>query len=774
MKTHYSAAELAAMKLPGLPTSERRINDRARKEGWTSRQVPGKGGKGGMRTEYAVSSLSPEVRNAILMQCFDKEQHHEITANTGSVDTSRSNGAALDGRKLNVDHGVGDVGVRGMDATTTRQRSKKKNSNGGLLRTGGAGGSDDERGETRVDADRIHGGAGGVVVVDGMDATHCRPYNRSHLNNAQLDCEKARANIIIAIRDFDGSLEQAIKYLNAERAVGRLSEALVWSFARAWDKPRATSQLNRTTYHNWLRNKKTRGSYAPIKCGKDYTITPEVLLALKHYQAPQKPSLRAAVERAAAELNITELREIDAYYHRVNRFKDKVATPDLQYGRMGAHELRTLKPFIRRDTSQLYPGDVYTADGHKFDAEIANPRTGKPFRPEITSILDVATRKLVGWSIDLAESGFAVLYALTHAISSHAIPLIFYVDNGSGYNNALISGEGTGMLGLLNIRQENSLPYNSQAKGLIERSHQTLWVKAAKKLPTYIGADMDKEAKQKVFKITRKHIKEAGKSHLLMEIDKFREFIKAEGAAYNDRPQRGLPRFRHPEHGNWVHHSPNSYWALLESQGKLAERANEDELLHLMRPQEKVSIRNGEIRLFNNLYFSAELDAFHGEDARAGYEIHDASRIWVYAMDGRFICTAEWDANKRAYFPQSIIDQQLEKRAKGRMKRAQLKVDEAFEELHPLQVIEHQPAVVLPVVIPDQVASVGKVIEEQPANVVALPVSRPTFTTDAAKYRWLKTNASQLNAQDNTWLDWYCDTDEFDDLFGGSEEVAAR
>lgn len=52
MKTHYSSAELAAMKLPGLPGSERRMNDRANKEGWVSRQVPGKGGKGGLRTEY--------------------------------------------------------------------------------------------------------------------------------------------------------------------------------------------------------------------------------------------------------------------------------------------------------------------------------------------------------------------------------------------------------------------------------------------------------------------------------------------------------------------------------------------------------------------------------------------------------------------------------------------------------------------------------------------------------------------------------------------------
>jgi putative transposase len=712
-----------------------------------------------------VISVREAVQNNILTQHFKKEPHHEITTKARSLNTCSENGACAHDRERSAVRIIGHDDDGGLVSTIHSGRAARKNDDGSWCRTDHIGcGNNTGR---RDVSDAPGGGTGVITPAERMVAPH-----GDSLNDQQRECNNARAIIVRFVRDFAGPNEQAIEYLNAECAAGRLPKALIWAFARAWDKPRSCV-LNRSIFNKWVNNFKRRGHYAPVKCGKNYTITKEMLLALKYYQAPQKPSLRAAVERAASELNITDPRKIDAYYHRANRFKDKVGTPDLQHGRMGAHDLRRLKPFIRRDTSQLYPGDVYTADGHKFDAEVANPRTGKPFRPEITSILDVATRKLVGWSIDLAESGFAVLYALTHAISSHAIPLIFYVDNGSGYNNTLISGEGTGMLSLLNIRLENSLPYNSQAKGLIERSHQTLWVKAAKKLPTYIGADMDKEAKQKVFKITRKQIKEAGKSHLLIEMDEFREFIKSEGIAYNDRPQRGLPRYRHPEHGTWVHHTPNSYWTLLESQGKLAERANSDELQHLIRPQEKVSIRNGEIRLFNNLYFSADLEAYHGEDAKAAYETHDASRIWVYSMDGRFICHAEWNANKRAYFPQSIIDQQLEKRAKGRMKRAQIKVDEAFEELNPPQFIEHQPSVVLPIEAQPQIISIAQEISE-PSNIVPLPVSRPMFTTDAAKYRWLKINASQINEQDDTWLDWYVNTDEWNDLFGDVAEVAAR
>lgn len=54
----FSAADLAALGAAGvflMPRSERRAGESARKFGWEERQVPGKGGKGGMRTEYRPS-----------------------------------------------------------------------------------------------------------------------------------------------------------------------------------------------------------------------------------------------------------------------------------------------------------------------------------------------------------------------------------------------------------------------------------------------------------------------------------------------------------------------------------------------------------------------------------------------------------------------------------------------------------------------------------------------------------------------------------------------
>jgi putative transposase len=362
-------------------------------------------------------------------------------------------------------------------------------------------------------------------------------------------------------------------------------------------------------------------------------------------------------------------------------------------------------------------------------------------------------------------------------------------------------------MGRLGISITHSLPYNSQARGIIERSHQTLWVTGAKELPTYMGAPMDREAKQAAFKITRKDINAVGTSRLLMPWHEFVRWCKATVENYNNRPHRGLPKVTDPITGKMRHQTPNEAWAAAMAQGWEPMMLAENEAADLFRPYKIGKTHRAEVRLFGNIYFHRALEHYHGEQVRIGYDIRDAERVWVRDMEGRMICVAEFEANKTAYFPVSQQQAADEKRAAGRIKRAQAKIDEAEEELNPSRVIEQQAVVVIPamnihelrkdmhqpatvmhkqeektlsgvqIMHVQQEITVGvpQIIAPQlPENAVYLPVPRPMFTTDSAKYRWLRTNASQVTEQDDTWLDWYCNTDEWDDLFAGVEEVAAR
>lgn len=49
--------------------------------------------------------------------------------------------------------------------------------------------------------------------------------------------------------------------------------------------------------------------------------------------------------------------------------------------------------------------------------------------------------------MDLAESSLAVADALRNAVEANGIPALIYVDNGSGYKNAFMQDEATGLVG---------------------------------------------------------------------------------------------------------------------------------------------------------------------------------------------------------------------------------------------------------------------------------------------------------------------------------------
>ena len=73
-------------------------------------------------------------------------------------------------------------------------------------------------------------------------------------------------------------------------------------------------------------------------------------------------------------------------------------------------------------------------------------------------MLDVVTRKIVGWSVGLAENTVVVAEALRRACESHGIPAIFYSDRGPGYRNRQIDHATLGLCARLGITTTHSLP----------------------------------------------------------------------------------------------------------------------------------------------------------------------------------------------------------------------------------------------------------------------------------------------------------------------------
>jgi putative transposase len=408
-------------------------------------------------------------------------------------------------------------------------------------------------------------------------------------------------------------------------------------------------------------------------------------------------------------------------------------------GREGLLTLRSRLAYVTRTTEGMWPTTVYTADGKTFDAEIADPQTNLPIRPEITTILDIVTRKAVGISLARSENQRAVAEALRNACVAWGIPAIFYTDRGPGYRNAAMDADVSGLMGRLGITKSHAAPYGSQAKGRIERPNATIWDTLAKRLPTYMGADMDKEAAQKIHKLTRSEIKEFGQSRHLPTWAEFVRLCEDMIAEYNAEPHRSLPKFQDPKTGKTRHMSPNEAWDAHVKAGFEPVMVDKDEADDLFRPYEIRTARRGEVQWNNNKFFHQALEAYHEEKVMVGYDYHQAEKVWVREFDldsgqpGRLICVAEFGGNSERYFPVSFEQKAVEDRAKGRLRRNDVKRDAIEAERDAMLAIEHMPAAPLP----DFAVSAAKIIREVPAvaPVQALP-RRRSFASDEELALW--------------------------------------
>ncbi|SDW32797.1 Mu transposase C-terminal domain-containing protein [Paracoccus sanguinis] len=545
---------------------------------------------------------------------------------------------------------------------------------------------------------------------------------------------EARGAVMVELRRreiLDGSARQAILNLLAEAQAGLLPTSLMEMLALSVEKGRGELRLpSRARLYAWRQAYQEGGVRAllpearPQECKSGM---PDWLpMLLRHYCKPAKPTLAQALDDLRKHLaDPSAAPSYDQARRAIASLKgtDNYLAPFKR--REGPIALKARMAFTRRTLDGIEPTEIYTSDGKLFEAEVAHPIHGRPFRPEITPILDVATRKCVGWSVGLVENSRGVADALRHACETHGIPALLYTDRGPGFRNDALDNATSGICGRLGITPVHSLPYVSQSRGVIERSHQSIWTNLAKALPSYCGDDMDREAGKARQKALVRDIREVGASRLLPTWDQFLAAVEATVAAYNDRPHRTL-KVRDAESGRLRAASPNEKWAEFVASGFEAIAVTADEVDDLFRPYVRRKSARGEVQWNNNQYFHQALQPFDGMEVLVGIDIHDASRVWVRELvhhegkpaQGALICVADYFANKQRYFPHSLTDKAKETRARGRMRRLDLKREEVEAEARGVYFIEAQAlAPVAEFIEPARAPEAVAVIAPQPEAV---------------------------------------------------------
>jgi len=301
--------------------------------------------------------------------------------------------------------------------------------------------------------------------------------------------------------------------------------------------------------------------------------------------------------------------------------------------------------------------------------------------PEVTVILDVATRYVVGWSVALSENCIAVSDALRHAVSRHGIPLVYYSDGGSGQKNKMFDAPVTGILGGLGTQHETGRPNHPQARGVIERLWQTILIPLARRFATYRGHGADRDTLRKVTIEIDRSLRAAQRGEVttlprgLPTFPEFIDALQAEIEAYNTTHRhRSLPKLDGSEHA-----TPAEYRAALLNGAEL-QIPPPQEVAALFMPSVLRKAARGEVKLWNGIYFHHDLMLVDREEVRVCYDIHDASHVLVRKLSGEFIARAELAGNSSAYMPKPFIERLRDERATRRRKLLESKLDEVAAE----------------------------------------------------------------------------------------------
>lgn len=326
MKQWFTPSELAELKLPGLPSTDRAIQMRAKREVWESRKRAARGGG----FEYPVATL-PETAQAALRKRHLTAHSKALVAQAASTAVAR----------------IDPAGLKTYQRDTMQARA---------------------------------------AILAHIDA------------------------LVLA----GSSLSKAINALVGMAKAGELPPGLAELMAVANARAGAGRTLSRATVYNWIEARAKAGGNAVALAPSAPAEEPIPEWAgrlMDYYARPTKPSLAWAVEQLAKELRA----DLVPSYDQARRFLMKLDTISRNVGRMGPRALKSYRAYVARDTSELWPTAVYVADGHCFDAEVSHPRHGRPFRPEITTVVDVYTRRIVGWAIGLSENKWDVSAAAVRA-----------------------------------------------------------------------------------------------------------------------------------------------------------------------------------------------------------------------------------------------------------------------------------------------------------------------------------------------------------------------
>lgn len=255
------------------------------------------------------------------------------------------------------------------------------------------------------------------------------------------------------------------------------------------------------------------------------------------------------------------------------------------------------------------PADVMLTDG----------------RHSISGVIDVASRRLK-LKVTRTSNSKAVAQVIRAAILDWGVPEKAKTDNGADYKSRYIRT----VFERLHIEQEFCPPFQGWKKPHIERAFRTFSHDVAELLPGFIGHNV---AERKAIESRKAFSDRLFEKDAVIDV----QMSSSELQAFCDQWVENI-------YHRTTHSSLKKSPIEVVREWKLPVRRVDDERLLdvlLSEPAGTRTVTKKGIRLDNNEFIHGDLWALAGEEVQVFYDDSDMGRIYVYDLDGQFVCIAE-------------------------------------------------------------------------------------------------------------------------------------
>lgn len=320
--------------------------------------------------------------------------------------------------------------------------------------------------------------------------------------------------------------------------------------------------------------------------------------------------------------------------HTLRRaFAAQLSAAEIALWRSGENARRAADVYLTRPPSVR--NQVWEAD-HKQLPILVMPPRGGAVRPWMTTVLDDATRALVGWSIALSPHSGTVLTAIRAGLVPDpdrgpfgGVPALVRIDRGLEFASTAVSDA----LKALGVDVHRLPAYTPHRKGKVERFHRTIEQMLLSGLPGFTGGPRDAAGRLHGPLDDRPAARAAAETAPVRPlgiddlVGRVRDWVRWYNTAHQHTALNGR--------------TPAQAW---EEDPTPLGHIDPEHLRHLLLAGAERTVGKDGIRFGGMAYLAPELHGRGGERVQVRYLPHDNRTIEVYT-GGEHLCTAHPQAH---------------------------------------------------------------------------------------------------------------------------------